>query len=51
MIELSNVELTKIEGGGFKFSIGTGIIIGGAISFLIGVANGLLRPLGCSSAK
>lgn len=52
MNELTNSELMSIEGGAFKVSIlGAGLIIGGMITFLIGVANGYLRPLGCSSSK
>ncbi len=48
-MELTNVELTHIEGGGFKLSVGKGLVIGGVISFLIGVVDGFFRPLSCSA--
>lgn len=49
MSELSIEELKKIEGGAIKLAIGKVLLIGGATSFLIGLVNGYLRPLLCSS--
>lgn len=42
---ISKEELKKIDGCGF--SIGTGIFLGGFITFLIGVIDGYVRPLAC----
>lgn len=42
-MELSKNELKNIHGGG----VGTVILIGAAIVFIIGVIDGLVRPLGC----
>ncbi len=47
---LNNEELIKINGGGIAIK-GVYAVIGGAIVFLIGVVNGLIRPYGCSSNK
>ncbi len=44
MIELSNSELLKINGG-FKWKIGMALAAG--ISFIIGVIDGFIRPLPC----
>lgn len=52
MKNLTNKELMDIEGGGLKLSAaGIGLLTGGAIAFAIGVINGFLRPLTCSSTK
>lgn len=48
---LSEKELNEINGGAIKIGVGTFLIIGGAVSFLIGLVNGYLRPLTCSSSK
>ena len=46
-MELSNNQLIDINGGGYsKYAIY--IVIGGAITFLIGVIDGFLRPLKCN---
>lgn len=42
---ISNQELKRIKGGGF--SIGVGFIIGGIVTFLIGLFDGYVRPLAC----
>lgn len=42
---LEEKELKNITGGGF--SIGLGLFIGGAITFVIGVIDGYVRPLAC----
>ncbi len=48
-MSLSNDELREIEGGGLKISAaGIGLIVGGVVSFAIGVVNGFLRPLACT---
>ena len=41
---LSKEELKQINGG---FSIGFGLFIGGAVTFIIGVIDGYVRPLAC----
>ncbi len=45
MKELNDKELMTINGG---FSFGLGLIIGGGITFLIGVIDGFVRPLKCN---
>lgn len=44
MKELDNRELKQINGGG----VGTLLLIGGGIVFLIGVIDGYVRPLACN---
>ena len=44
-MNLTKKELKEIQGGG----VGTYIIIGGIIVFLIGVIDGYVRPLKCNS--
>lgn len=51
MNNLTNEELHNINGGAIKLSVGAYLIIGGAASFVIGLINGYLRPLACSSSK
>ena len=49
MEKLKNEELTKVNGGGIKFSkIG---VLGAVVSFVIGFVSGMTRPLTCSSGK
>ena len=45
MQELDSKELKAINGGG----IGTWLLIGGGIVFLIGVIDGYVRPLACNN--
>ena len=47
---LNKDELIKVNGGGFALK-GAYAIIGGAVVFIIGLINGLVRPYGCSSNK
>lgn len=42
---LKNEELLKINGGGFSISLG--VILGGLLTFFIGVFDGYTRPLAC----
>ena len=42
---LEEKELKQINGGGI--SITGGIIIGGIVTFIIGVLDGYVRPLAC----
>ncbi len=42
-MELKNEELQNVVGGG----IGKWVVIGGLISFVIGVIDGFLRPFKC----
>lgn len=46
MKRLNNEELKQIEGGGIKIGLVLGI--GAIITFLIGVADGYMRPLKCN---
>lgn len=45
-MELQNEELTNVVGGGIKFGIAA--VVGGIITFVIGVIDGYLRPLSCN---
>jgi len=42
---IENEKLKKINGGGISF--GSGLLIGGIVTFLIGVIDGYVRPLAC----
>ncbi len=46
MEKLETKELQKISGGGL--SLGTGLLIGAGVIFLIGVIDGYIRPLKCN---
>ncbi len=46
MKKLKDNELKKVEGGGVN--IGLWIGIGAGISFLIGLVDGIIRPLKCN---
>lgn len=46
MQELSKSELSKVKGGGLNFGIGFAITAG--VAFLIGVIDGIVRPLKCN---
>lgn len=50
-MNLSEQELTKIEGGAILSSLGKWAIVGGLVTFIVGAINGYLRPLSCSSEK
>ncbi len=45
--ELDNSELIALNGG--SLSVGAWIAIGGGVVFLIGVLDGMVRPLACHS--
>ena len=45
MQELKEKELKSIKGGGF----GTLLLIGAGIVFIIGIIDGIVRPLPCRS--
>lgn len=51
MINLTDKELLKIEGGVLKLALGKICVFGGIITFVIGAINGYLRPIACSSEK
>ena len=42
---MSKNELLEIKGGGI--SAGLGLLLGGIVTFLIGVFDGYFRPLSC----
>jgi len=46
MIKLKDNEMKKINGGGINIGIWLGI--GAGISFLIGLVDGIIRPLKCN---
>lgn len=46
MKDLTDKELMNVNGGGFHIGIGFGIIAG--VTFLIGVIDGIIRPLRCN---
>ncbi len=50
-LDLDNKKLSEVNGGAFKVAAAKWFIIGGAISFAIGVVSGLLRPSTCSSGN
>lgn len=45
MKKINEEELKEISGGGI--SIGSGLLIGGIITFIIGIVDGYVRPLAC----
>lgn len=46
MNELNDEELMNVQGGGISF--GTGLLIVAGVAFVIGVIDGIVRPLGCN---
>ena len=44
MNKISKNELMNINGGG----LGLGLLIGGLVTFIIGVIDGYIRPLKCN---
>ena len=46
MKELKEEELMEVQGGGIGF--GTGLLIVAGITFIIGVVDGIVRPLSCN---
>lgn len=46
MKNLTNNEMKKIDGGGFNVALWLGI--GAGVSFLIGLIDGIVRPLKCN---
>lgn len=46
---LDNIELKEVNGGASKW-IAAGIV-GGVVTFIIGLVDGYLRPLRCNSWK
>ncbi len=46
MIEISNNELKQIDGG--SFNVGIAIAIAAGITFIVGVIDGIVRPLKCN---
>ena len=45
-MKLDKRELKDISGGGW--SIGAGLLVGGIITFIIGLIDGYVRPLACN---
>ena len=50
-LDLNNKELSQINGGAFKLAAGKWFLLGGAVSFAIGIISGFLRPSTCSSGN
>lgn len=46
MRKLTNDELKSIEGGGISPGLAVGIIAG--VTFIIGIIDGIIRPLRCN---
>lgn len=46
MEELNDLELMNVQGGGISF--GTGLLIVAGVAFIIGVVDGIVRPLRCN---
>lgn len=46
MINLTNEDLKEINGGGINFGLIAGIAAG--VTFLIGLIDGIIRPLKCN---
>ncbi len=46
MEKLNKKELMNVHGGGI--GLGTGLLIGAGIIFIIGVIDGFIRPLKCN---
>ena len=46
MKNLNSNEMKEISGGGFNFGLAVGIAAG--ITFLIGLIDGIVRPLKCN---
>lgn len=51
MKDLKKDELINTNGGFLKIGAGAGLIIGAAVSFLIGAYSGYVRPYSCSYQK
>ena len=50
-MNLTNEELSSINGGAIKLTGAKWILLGGVATFIIGFVNGLLRPLACKASK
>lgn len=50
-LKLTNEELTKVNGGSIKLTVGTSLIIGGIVTFIIGAVKGLVSSTTCSLKK
>ena len=48
-MQLTNEDLSNINGGAIKIVVTKWLIGGGIATFIIGVINGYLRPLACSA--
>lgn len=46
MKNLTNEELLSVDGGALKIGIGIAIVAG--ITFIVGVIDGIIRPLKCN---
>lgn len=50
-MNLTNKELSDINGGALKIAASKWLIGGGIVTFIVGVLNGYLRPLSCKAGK
>ena len=46
MRKLNNNELSEVVGGGISY--GLGLILGAVATFIVGVIDGIFRPLKCN---
>lgn len=46
MKKLTNEELMKVDGGGFNWGIAA--LIAAGVTFIAGIFDGIIRPLGCN---
>ena len=46
MIEINNDELRQVDGG--AFNVGIAVAIAAGITFIVGVIDGIVRPLKCN---
>ena len=51
MKNLTNEELSNVNGGAIRIVAGKVLLGGGILTFIVGVISGYLRPLSCSSSK
>ena len=48
MKNLTNEELKCVDGGGVSLGLGIGALIVAGVTFIVGVIDGMVRPLKCN---